>query len=424
VPDVLIVGAGAAGLAAARKLTRAGLSVTILEARNRLGGRIHTLSDPLSPVPVELGAEFVHGRAPEIWNAVEDGRFPALDTGDQHFWVQDGRPRPIDWQGVEELLSGMSNAPEQSFREYLDRSAAPPEVRLSANSYVEGFNAARAERISVRALAQAAEAADRIDGNRSFRLGGGYASLVAWLWDGIDPGKRRLHAGIAVETVEWRRGRVTIAARAFDGIRRFEAPRAIVTVPLGVLQSDAVRFDPEPAILREACRALEMGHAARIVLRFRRPLWEDRAEFRDVAFLHSAEPWMPTWWTAMPVRGPVITGWTGGPGAEAAPHDPAEWIPGALASLGRILGVGRDTLADELETWHAHNWSTDPFACGAYSYVRVGGLAAQQRFAEPVDDTLYFAGEATNYEGHVGTVHGAIATGERAARAILDLERR
>jgi hypothetical protein len=419
VPDVLIVGAGAAGLAAARWLTRGGCSVTMLEARNRLGGRIHTRHDPLWPVPVELGAEFVHGRASEIWEGVEGGRFPALEIGGEHLWIEDGKPSPSDWEGVEELLSGMSDAPEQSFREYANGSAAPPDVRRGATGYVEGFNAARAERISIRALAQGREAAAKIDGDRSFRLAGGYSSLVECLWDGIDAANRRLYAGMTVETVSWKRGHVVIGARSFDGARRFEAPRAIITLPLGVLQSGAVRFDPEPANLRDACLALETGHAARLVMRFHRPLWEDRPAFRDASFLHSAEPWMPTWWTAMPVRAAAITGWTGGPGAEAAPRDPAEWVPGALQSLGRILGVGSDTLADELEAWQAHNWSADPYALGAYSYVRTGGLAAQQRFGEPVEDTLYFAGEATNADGHCGTVHGAIATGERAARAIL-----
>jgi monoamine oxidase len=314
----------------------------------------------------------------------------------------------------------MAAAPEQSFREYLDGSGASSEVRQAATGYVEGFNAARAERISIRALAQADGAADRIEGERGFRLAGGYGQLVAWLWEGIDAARRRLYAGTAVEGVAWRRGHVRITARTFDGSRAFEAPRAIVTVPLGVLQSGGVRFDPEPANLRDACAGIEMGKAARVVLRFRRPLWEDRAEFRDACFLHSGESWMPTWWTAMPLRAPVITGWTGGPGAETAPRDPAEWIGGALTSLARILGVGRDVLADELETWHAHNWSADPYALGAYSYVRTGGMEAQRRFGQPVDDTLYFAGEAANAEGHSATVHGAIATGDRAARAILN----
>jgi monoamine oxidase len=162
-----------------------------------------------------------------------------------------------------------------------------------------------------------------------------------------------------------------------------------------------------------------MGSAARIVLRFPRPIWEDREDLIDASFLHSEESWMPTWWTTLPVRSPVITGWSGGPRAEAAHADPADWVAGALASLARLLGSTADSLAGEVETWHAHNWSTDRFARGAYSYVRVGGLPAQERFGEPAENTLYFAGEATDASGHCGTVHGAIASGERAARLIL-----
>jgi phytoene dehydrogenase-like protein len=192
VADVLIVGAGAAGLAAARKLTRAGLSVTILEARDRLGGRIHTLTDPLSPVPIELGAEFVHGRAPEIWNAIDDGRFSALDTGDAHVRVEDGRVLAWNWRAVDELLHGMAAAPEQSFREYLDGSGASSEVRQAATGYVEGFNAARAERISIRALAQADGAADRIEGERGFRLAGGGRRMAARTRTHHRPHLRRL----------------------------------------------------------------------------------------------------------------------------------------------------------------------------------------------------------------------------------------
>ena len=110
----------------------------------------------------------------------------------------------------------------------------------------------------------------------------------------------------------------------------------------------------------------------------------------------------------------------GGARAEASPEDPAAWLDPALATLGILLGQSPGALRRELVSWHAHNWTADPFARGAYTYVRVGGLDAQRRFGLPVEDTLYFAGEAAAAGGHWSTVHGAMASGERAARLILD----
>jgi monoamine oxidase len=128
---------------------------------------------------------------------------------------------------------------------------------------------------------------------------------------------------------------------------------------------------------------------------------------------------MSVWWTGLPVQVPVITGWCGGPCAEAAPPNPADWIPRTLESLAALTGIRAAALAADLETWHAHNWSSDPYSCGAYSYVGVGGLPAYERFGDPIDDTLYFAGEAVATGGHIGTVHGALASGERAANRIV-----
>jgi monoamine oxidase len=402
--DVLIVGAGAAGLAAARVLTRAGLHVLILEARHRIGGRIHTLHDPLSPVPIELGAEFIHGTPPDIWSYVESGRLPALEITAPFLHIRNGRVEDGDWEATEHILSGMADAPEQSFRDYLSNIDAPPEACAAAVGYVEGFNAARQELISIRSLAAAP------DDDRNFRPARGYSSLIDLLWHEAD-GARILLA-TPISTVQWRRGHVRITA--VDG-RVFEAPRAIVTAPLGVLQSGAIRFDPEPAILREACRGLVMGHATRLVLRFRRPVWEDRNDLRDAGFLLTGGPFPPTWWTALPTRAPVITAWAGGPKAESAPANVEDWVEPALRSLSSMVG---SDVRSELESWDAHNWSTDPYARGAYSYVGVGGMDAQRSFGDPVEDTLYFAGESVASGGDVGTVHAAMASGTRAARHI------
>ncbi|HTX33672.1 MAG TPA: NAD(P)/FAD-dependent oxidoreductase [Bryobacteraceae bacterium] len=415
-PAVIVIGAGAAGLTAARALSRSGVAVQILEARQRIGGRIHTLNDPLSPVPVELGAEFIHGKPPEIFDEVASGRLAVLEVEAEAHWAAEEQAQDSDGDPLAALMPALEAAPEQSFAEFIEHAGVSADARSWVTRYVEGFNAARAERISVQGLVRMEKAADAIEGHRSFRLSRGYGALTEWLWTGMDHALVRMRFGAAVERVTWRRGRVEVQSSAGN----FEAPRAVVTVPLGVLKAGAVAFDPFPKVLGDALAGIEMGHAIRMVLRFRRPVWEDRAEFSNLGFLFSKDCWMPTWWTTLPVRSPVITGWMAGRRAEEREDcEPSHWLAEALSTLGRLLGTSAAELAGELEGWRTHNWRDDPFARGAYSYPRAGGLEARRRLGEPIEETLYFAGEATNSDGHEGTVHGAIATGTRAARQIL-----
>jgi monoamine oxidase len=222
-----------------------------------------------------------------------------------------------------------------------------------------------------------------------------------------------------VELVRWRRGEATIAARKQGISVEFSAPQVVVTLPLGVLQSGSVGFNPEPENLRNACSHLEMGQAIRLTLSFRNPAWHKRAEFHSLGFLFSDRKWMPTWWTTLPTQSGTITGWTGGPLTQNA-GTPDQWLKTTLESLAHLLGTSAAELARDLQEWHTHDWRADPHSRGAYSFVRVGGLEAQRHFGDPIESTLYFAGEAANHEGHSGTVHGAIASGERAARMILE----
>jgi hypothetical protein len=154
----------------------------------------------------------------------------------------------------------MTGAPEQSFREFVNRSSAGAGVGAWATRYVEGFNAARAERISVQSLAAQEEAAGRIEGDRTFRLEGGYASLLDVLREEIRPKRVRFRLGTAVEEVRWRPGHVEARARIAGRVPlTVEAPRASVTIPLGVLQSGSIRFDPMPDTLEAACRGNRHG---------------------------------------------------------------------------------------------------------------------------------------------------------------------
>lgn len=235
-----------------------------------------------------------------------------------------------------------------------------------------------------------------------------------------------MRLGSPVSSIRWRRGRVEVGCRGRDAAEeRFTARAAIVTVPLGVLQArpgepGALAIEPDPPALRRALRGLVMGDAVRVAVELREPPWPEEvaARLARVAFLRTPTGPFQTWWTAYPLRFPLLVAWAGGPAAAAlAGRGPAELGELAVTSLAASLGLPRRRLAARLVAAWTHDWRTDPYARGAYSYVRVGGVGSSRRLARPVAGTLFFAGEATDEE-RLGTVEGAIASGLRAARQV------
>jgi monoamine oxidase len=259
--------------------------------------------------------------------------------------------------------------------------------------------------------------------------------LVRLLDQQRDSARSRIELNTAVTRVRWKTGSVEIEAVAQNGNKlTFSARQLISALPLGVLiagpnEDGAVNFDPPLAPKLEAISKLRVGHVIRVSMVFRRRFWTemkgDGRSLENLSFLFSRDSIFPTWWTFLPTEAPLLTGW--------APTDAAEGLSQlsdsdickeALKALSRVFHLPMQRCREELVSAHTHNWQNDSCSRGAYSYVALGGSDVQREFAAPLDNTLFFAGEATNFEGHHGTVHGAIATGYRVAREILKSKNR
>jgi monoamine oxidase len=411
--SLIIVGAGVAGLAAARHLTAAGRHVRILEARSRLGGRILTVRDPLCPLPIELGAEYVNGAAREMWKIIDSARLPTVEVMGENYFSSAGHLHKVDPKPneFERVYQAMREAPEQSFAEFIANSKFDEATRAQVTAYIEGFNATSKETLSTGYVLETEVAGAS---ERTFRMLGGYDDLVKWLWHGVDSRFADLRLNTEVRAIRWHRGSVEVETS--HGVCKAE--KVIITVPIGVLAAGSIHFEPEPPVLRPVCEAMAMGHVVKIVLRFRERFWE-RDGKEHLSFLFADDELVPTWWTAAPARAPMITGWSAGPKAARLLGLSEQAVTSEIVTaLSRVLGCTAKFALDRLEAVHYQDWQSDPWSRGAYCFVRPGGMDVQRWLGQPVEETLYFAGEATEATGHCGTVHGAIASGVQVGRAL------
>jgi monoamine oxidase len=384
--DVIIVGAGAAGLAAARALRERGVSVLVLEARNRAGGRAYSKPSRTGEYAVELGAEFIHGRAPATMELLRECGARAIELGDAV---------PRIWESTRQVLEQVDLAgPDSSVDAFLKRLNTPQ--ARDARMLIEGFDAAITGDASIKAVAQEWRAA--AETGSQGRPEHGYGRIVAHLVDALDGSIKFNHT---VQTVCRSSGSVDI-----DGLR---ARRAIVTVPIGVLKSRRMKFLPDlPPDARQAIDAIAMGPVVKVVLEFRTCFWNE-------AFFETPPDCLfPTLWSRRPQETPLLVAWAGGDAAlRASRGDP---LASAIKTCKRVfshIDVDREMVAA-----YYHDWQSDAFAYGAYSYLRVDGGDARMRLTQPLDGALYFAGEATCSDD-AGTVESALQSGYNAARAVL-----
>jgi monoamine oxidase len=420
--EILVIGAGMAGLTAARTLAEAGRSVTLLEASSRVGGRIHTIRE--ANEIIELGAEFVHGKPPDLWSLIEEANLETYELDGSNLAFEDGQLQTRDDneeanEALEKLESWVK--PDLTFADYLAQHSLPEHQRQTAIGYVEGFNAADHHIIGVASLALQQAAEDSIEADRIFRLRNGYDQLPQFLAQKFTQAGGRLLFDMLVERIDWSHSHVRVEANTNGQPTRFEASQAVIALPLGVLQQKSVAFVPTPDALHEAAR-LRMGHARRFTLLFREPFWThlEPATLSELSFLFSFSSMPPVWWTAHPAQSSTLTGWVGGPRSEALANlTPSQLGEAACTELARIFPLDATYLRSQLIACHTHDWQHDALTFGAYSYIPAGALDACSKMTLPADNTLYFAGEHTDTTGQWGTVHAAIRSGQRAAHQIL-----
>lgn len=398
-PDVVVIGAGVAGLTAARELGRAGLRVQVLEARGRVGGRIRT--ERLGGTPVDLGAAWIHGSAPDVVAlAKATGARTVVSPDDRlALYGPDGREIDLDaaTESAEEAMGGIRP------RRGEDRAVRVPALSSAARwivgSDIELGYGAPLEQLSARSFG----ADEEYDGEE-LRLPGGYGPLVAKLAEGVD-----VRLGRPVESVT-RRGRETLVRGPWGELA---APHAIVTVPLGTLKGGTIRFPGGlPEAKRNAIRRLGMGSLGKVALRFARPFWP--ADLGRFGFL--SDPARPPveFWSEGPVNGsPILVALTAGARMARWERNPEAAVRETMAMLR-----GKWPSAPDPVAWRATDWSVDPRSAGAYSFFAVGsGPEDGRRLAEPMPG-LHWAGEATE-PTWIGTAHGALLSGRRAAGEIL-----
>lgn len=416
---IIVVGAGAAGLMAARELGRAGKKVTVFEARDRCGGRIHPLPAAEFGYPAEGGAEFVHGEAPVTRALLREAGLSLLPIQgrrwnvDQGAFSRDEMPAPHT-DRFYECLANLKT--DTTVADFLKRHFGGPEhsrLRHFVVRMVEGYDAADPARASMLALREEWTNNHR---NMQARIVGGYGALIDFLAADCRQQGAKIHLHAAVKAIETSPEGVVVHGAKGDAIA---GDAAILAVPLPVLKEIML----PPAIGERVAAAADIGYGnvIKLLLRFKSRWWTTGTEknLSDLLFLLSDEA-IPVWWTQHPTEHPVLTGWVAGPRTKGMAHlDGNELVEAGLASLAAVFGLSPTQLTRDLVAARGINWERDPLAGGAYSYATPETRKAQSRLANPEGGVVFLSGEALYRGRDMGTVEAALASGIETARTML-----
>lgn len=421
---IIIVGAGAAGLMAARELTAKEKKVILLEGNNRTGGRIHTIQPEGFTKPIEEASEFVHGALPLTLKLLKEANIHYVPVSGKMETFQNGQFKQqheftVGWDElIEEMEELKTDMPLADFLRQHFGGEKYAGLRRSVQRFAEGFDLADIEKASVLAIRR--EWANEED--EQYRIPGGYHQLVTFLEQQATAQGCGIHLECIVKTIRWKQSEVEVSCA--NG-KTFTGNKVIIAVPIGVLQAPpshktALKFEPAIDEFSQAINNIGFGTVIKVLLQFKEPFWKEK--IKDLGFILS-EMVVPTWWTQLPDENPLLTGWLGGLLATSLysneKKDYSKLCQLALQSLANIFDKDVNELREQLVAWHIADWHNNEFSRGAYSYYMLETEEALKVLNRSVQDTLFFAGEGC-YDGPWGgTVEAALESGRDVAARII-----
>lgn len=414
-----IAGAGVAGLIAGIHLQMAGHRAKIFESGPMPGGRIKSII--VQGFLIEAGPEFIHGNGIETIGLLNKYQIPFVPSNGKMYQFRNGRFEPSgevngEWGELLDKMNDLDN--DLPFSEFLNTyfpGALYNDLRNSAIGFAEGFDLADVKMASTKALVL--EWMQEEAGQ--FRIPSGYHSLVRAMTDEFISLGGEFLFEYALESVNWNPGQIRITVR---GKHEFSMDKLVISVPISMLSSsvpgtETVKFFPPLIEKQKAFARIGFGTVIKIVMVWESAFWKSRIP--EAQFIFS-ESFISPWWTQFPLDIPLLTGWLGGPAADAVSGESDEFfLAKALESLSDIFSIAQKDLKNKLKDFRVFNWKKEPWTRGAYSYP-LADSAQDKAFAkQPVENRIYFSGEAF-YEGPFqGTVEAALVSGLTAARQLL-----
>jgi len=412
--DVIIIGAGAAGLLAMRALAQSGYHVCMLEAAGTAGGRISTIKEGFENY-VETGAEFIHGKLPLTLQLLKEAGLSYEAVEGKMIGVRQGQWQSEEhydhWDEFMLLLRKLKT--DITILQFLEENFSDPKyihLRQAVQRFSEGFDLADISKASILSVKKEWEDIDKTQ----YRIKGGYIQLTDHLVNSCRQFNTEFYFNTCINKIDHEEGNVSV--HTIDN-KKFHADKLIITVSAGVLQSGSIQFKPALTDHSVAIQGLGFGAVIKILLEFKTNFWK---EFDDETGFLLTDEEIPTWWTQLPAESNLLTGWLGGPNATKKIFEPeTSLLQTALQSLSSIFRIPPAMLQEELTNYKIINWLNQPFIKGGYSYNTLYSEKAKEILATPLNNTIYFAGEAMYRGESKGTVESALQSGYDTAKMLI-----